>query len=74
MAHEPSFPYPPLALHVAGAWLTSASGGARPVVNPADEQVLAVLPLAGMAELQAAAESALRGFQQWRRVRPHVVI
>jgi len=24
-----------------------------------------------MAELQAAAESALRGFQQWRRVRPH---
>ena len=41
------------------------------MVNPANEQVLADLPLAGVAELQAAAESALRGFQQWRRVRPH---
>ncbi|HSW07316.1 NAD-dependent succinate-semialdehyde dehydrogenase [Aquabacterium sp.] len=60
--------YPELALHVAGRWLSQASGGERAVINPADESVLAMLPLAGEAELQAAAESAQRGFLQWRKV------
>jgi succinate-semialdehyde dehydrogenase/glutarate-semialdehyde dehydrogenase len=64
-------PYPSLALHVAGQWLSRASGGERPVVNPATEDVLAMLPLVGAAELSAAAESAERGFRQWRQVRPH---
>lgn len=63
--------YPSLALHVAGEWLTSASGGERAVINPADESPLGLLPLAGSAEIAAAAESAQRGFEQWRRVRPH---
>lgn len=63
--------YPTLALHVAGQWLTQASGGERPVINPATEEMLARLPLAGPVELAAAAESAQRGFEQWRRVRPH---
>ncbi|MCO5124104.1 MAG: NAD-dependent succinate-semialdehyde dehydrogenase [Rhizobacter sp.] len=58
--------YPELALHVAGEWLTRASGGERAVVNPADASLLAMLPLAGTAELQAAAESAQRGFGAWR--------
>jgi len=59
--------YPTPALHVAGQWLTRASGGEREVVNPADESVLGLLPLAGEAELRAAAESAQRGFVQWRK-------
>lgn len=59
--------YPNLALHVSGQWLRSASGGERPVVNPTDESVLAALPLAGVDELAAAAESARRGFAQWRK-------
>ena len=63
--------YPTLSLYVAGQWLSAASGGERPVVNPATEEALALLPLAGPAELAAAAESARRGFEQWRRVRPH---
>jgi succinate-semialdehyde dehydrogenase/glutarate-semialdehyde dehydrogenase len=63
--------YPSLALHVAGQWLTRASGGERSVVNPANESPLATLPLAGPAELTAAAESAWRGFERWRRVRAH---
>lgn len=58
--------YPPPALHIAGQWLDRASGGERYVINPADESVLGVLPLAGEAELNAAAESARRGFAQWR--------
>lgn len=63
--------YPPLALHVAGQWLDKASGGSRPVFNPATATEIAQLPLAGPAELAAAAESAQRGFLVWRRVRPH---
>ena len=60
--------YPTLALHVAGEWLTRASGGERYVVNPADESPLGALPLAGEVELRTAAESSRRGFAQWRRL------
>ncbi len=63
--------YPPLALHVAGSWLPRASGGERFVIGPADETPLATLPLAGAAELAAAAESAQRGFAAWRRRSAH---
>lgn len=63
--------YPALALHVADQWLPRASGGERPVLDPATGSVLAGLPLAGAAELQAAAESAARGFVQWRRKSAH---
>ena len=59
--------YPTLELHIAGRWLRQASGGERFVVNPADESPLGVLPLAGPAELAAAAESAQRGFVLWRK-------
>jgi succinate-semialdehyde dehydrogenase/glutarate-semialdehyde dehydrogenase len=60
--------YPTLALHVAGRWLTQASGGERAVINPADESRLGMLPLAGEEELHAAAASAQRGFAQWRKL------
>lgn len=63
--------YPTLALHVAGRWLTEATGGARHVLNPADGSTLGLLPLAGPAELQAAAEAAHTGFRQWRALTPH---
>ncbi len=62
--------YPTLALHVAGRWLTRASGGERAVHDPATGAVLALLPLAGVDELQQAAESSRRGFAAWRRLRP----
>lgn len=64
-------PYPSLALHVAGHWIDRTGGGSRPVINPATGLELGLLPLAGPAELAAAAESAQRGYQAWRRVRPH---
>ncbi len=62
--------YPTLALHVAGRWLTRASGGERAVHDPATGEVLAMLPLAGPDELDQAAASARRGFLAWRRLRP----
>lgn len=63
--------YPPLALHVGGRWLRSASGGERPVIDPSDETQLGMLPLAGASELRVAAESAERGFHTWRRTLAH---
>ncbi len=63
--------YPELALHVAGQWLSQASGGERGVLNPADATTLGRLPLAGRAELDAAADSAAIGFRQWRRKTAH---
>ena len=60
----------PLALHVAGTWLTRASGGERPVFDPATATETGRLPLAGDVELQAAADSARRGFLQWRARSP----
>lgn len=62
--------YPPLALHIAGRWLTQGDGGRREVLNPATGEVLGELPLASVAQVQAAAEAAARGFAVWRRELP----
>ena len=66
---EPKFPS--LALHVAGKWITQAGGGERMVVDPSDESVLGVLPLASIDEVKMAAESAAAGFEIWRRKLAH---
>jgi succinate-semialdehyde dehydrogenase / glutarate-semialdehyde dehydrogenase len=63
--------YTKLALYIDGEWLESASGGTRTVVNPADERVLAELPLAGPAELDRALQAAERGFRLWKRTSAH---
>ena len=60
-------PYPDLALHIGGRWLTDAGGSHRPVLNPADGSVLGALPLADTAHLNAAADAAARGFALWRK-------
>lgn len=59
--------YPALALYIDGKWLGAASGGEMPVVNPADETVLGMLPLAGTAELDAALAAAQRGSAIWKK-------
>ena len=63
--------YPALALYIDGKWLAAASGGSRPVVNPADECVLGPLPLAGGAELDLAVDAACRGFAGWKTTPAH---
>jgi acyl-CoA reductase-like NAD-dependent aldehyde dehydrogenase len=40
------------------------------VVNPATEQVLTTVPLAGVAETDAAEARAAQAFQSWRQVTP----
>ena len=63
--------YPAPALYIDGRWLDSGSAGSLPVVNPADESVLGMLPLAGDAELDLAAAAARRGFETWKREPAH---
>ena len=58
--------YPALALYIDGKWHSSGSVGSRPVVNPADESVLGLLPLAGDDELDLAVAAAQRGFELWK--------
>ncbi|HUX25625.1 MAG TPA: aldehyde dehydrogenase family protein, partial [Burkholderiales bacterium] len=59
--------YPALALYVGGQWLSRTSGGAIPVINPADEAELGTLPLAGKDELDAALDAAETGFGIWKK-------
>ena len=40
------------------------------VINPATEEVVATVPLAGLAEADAAIARASRAFEPWRRVAP----
>jgi succinate-semialdehyde dehydrogenase/glutarate-semialdehyde dehydrogenase len=68
---EKSSVYTELALCIDKQWLTTASGGTQPVVDPASEEVIATLPLAGTAELDAALAAAQRGFAVWKRTSAH---
>jgi succinate-semialdehyde dehydrogenase / glutarate-semialdehyde dehydrogenase len=59
--------YPDLQLFIGGEW-KSADG--QPVLNPADESVIGVVPHATRADLDAALAAAESGFQKWRRTSP----
>jgi hypothetical protein len=56
--------YPDLQLFIGGEW-KSADGA--PVLNPADESVLASVPHATRADLDAALAAAESGFAIWRQ-------
>jgi acyl-CoA reductase-like NAD-dependent aldehyde dehydrogenase len=58
--------YPALAMYIDGEW-TAGSGSRRDaVINPATGEVLAEVPLAETADLEAAVSAADRGFKVWR--------
>jgi succinate-semialdehyde dehydrogenase/glutarate-semialdehyde dehydrogenase len=60
--------YPELKFLIGGEWRSAAPG--EQVINPSDGSVLARLPHAGRAELDAAIVAAERGFETWRKVPP----
>jgi len=62
MAH-----YPDLKLYIGGEW---RSRDGQPVLNPADESVLATVPHATRADLDDALEAAAEGFRIWSRTSP----
>lgn len=60
--------YPDLQLYIGGAWKTASEG--LPVLNPADESVIGMVPIANRADLDAALAAAADGFRTWSRTSP----
>lgn len=60
--------YPDLQLFINGSWRTTAE--TIPVVNPATEDTIGQLPVAGTAELDEALAAASDGFAVWSRTPP----
>ncbi|MDZ5698313.1 NAD-dependent succinate-semialdehyde dehydrogenase [Chelativorans sp. M5D2P16] len=62
--------YPDLQLYIDGTWRAATSGETRPVTDPATEETLGTIAVAGEADLDAALEAARNGFEVWRRTGP----
>ena len=60
--------YPDLRLYIDGAWRTT--GDDLPVVDPATEEVIGSVPVAGPGDLDDAVKAAVRGFEAWRVTPP----
>jgi succinate-semialdehyde dehydrogenase/glutarate-semialdehyde dehydrogenase len=58
-------------LHIDGRWRAAAEGRTLPVRNPATEDVIGTVPVAGRGDLDEALAAAERGFATWRRVAAH---
>src|ERR1700721_1990657 len=59
-----------LTNYINGRWTDSHATEWRDVVNPATGEVLASVPLADAAEVNAAIEAAAAAFPEWRRTPP----
>lgn len=55
---------------IGGQWVGSSAKEWRDIVNPASGEVLAQVPLADAAEVNAAVEAAAAAFPEWRRTPP----
>lgn len=62
--------YPDLKMLIDGAWTDGADGRREPVLNPANEQVLGELPLAGPGELERALAAVRRAQGPWAATLP----
>jgi succinate-semialdehyde dehydrogenase/glutarate-semialdehyde dehydrogenase len=60
--------YPDLQLYIGGAWKKAAEG--LPVLNPADESVIGMVPVATRSDLDAALAAAAEGFRTWSKTSP----
>ena len=59
--------YPELKLYIGGEWRTREG---QPVINPADETTLGILPHATRSDLDDALAAAEQGFKIWSRTSP----
>src|SRR5262249_37357087 len=56
--------------YINGQWIDSKSNEWQDVINPATGEVLAQVPLANPAEVNAAIEAAAAAYPEWRRTPP----
>ncbi len=59
--------YPDLYMMIDGEKVSGGNRATFPVINPATGEVLGALPLADVADLDRALETARRGFARWRK-------
>lgn len=59
-----------LELYIAGRWQSASTDDVIELRNPATGDLLAYVPVASHADLDAAAEAASNGFRVWRRMAP----
>ena len=64
------YAYQDFGLYIGGMWGPSSSGGTKPVVDPATEEVLGTIPDAVGKDLDDALQSAQHGFNVWCRTQP----
>lgn len=57
-------------LYIHGKWVPGTSGHTKPVINPANEQIVAEVAQAQAEDVEAALNSANLGFEIWREVSP----
>lgn len=62
--------YPQLRLYIDGVWSPASDGRTRPVINPADDEILGHLPMASAADLDHALTASQKGFELWRALPP----
>ncbi len=60
--------YPELQLYINGSWRSASDS--LPVINPATEEHIGQVPVAGQDELDDALAAAEAGFKQWRQTAP----
>ena len=53
-------------LLIAGVWRKGSEGKSEPLINPANEEVLAEVPHASLADLDEALAAAAQGFRVWK--------
>ena len=58
--------YEGYGLFIGGTWREARNGDTLAVVDPADEEMLGVIPNAGLADLDDALAAAEQGFLKWR--------
>jgi malonate-semialdehyde dehydrogenase (acetylating) / methylmalonate-semialdehyde dehydrogenase len=55
-----------LANYIGGRWIPATASGLIDVTNPANGEVIARVPMSGVAEVEAAAAAASAAFPDWR--------
>jgi succinate-semialdehyde dehydrogenase/glutarate-semialdehyde dehydrogenase len=60
--------YPSVRLHIAGDWVEGRGGRWGDVVSPVDGAVIGRFSFADVSDVERAAEVAVLGFGEWRRV------
>ena len=62
--------YPKLSLYIDGKFIDGEGRKTQDVVNPANREVLGLLPHASQADLEAALQAADRAFATWKKSSP----